>query len=335
MHKLNLNEIGLYVFFESTEKKTIYKEKLVLPDKQVVDLDFLSLINAIFSCNSLPRRFTIQDLLHMFYEKIDPEINKYLDDQIKSVSGDPLLAPLINALNGSNNPELFENIIKLSDILEDVLQPPQIDSRLIGFYGEAYFIDLAIKKWLIRVDSKEMPLERYSSVWATIQNESHKDVVQKAHDIVNMLINLKGNNNDVSSLLLEKALYKVLETRNKEVHQELRALEVRKKVIRSRERDVKKKQGVIITKDTQIQYVSSKYYISKYGFLPLLWSEITYCIENNLLIKQCKECNKWFHVNSNEKYCSGPCQQQSKKRQDDERYLAKREENKNAQETRK
>lgn len=201
---------------------------------------------------------------------------------------------------------LFEQVIDLlkarAHQLYNKLDLYQVDkifieysNTLLAKYLEAHLMQLALEKWLsptrLKWEPKKTPSQKYTDFWDKFPWYEKERILQKAVERID-----KFSFPAQIYVLTEK----VCLGRNKQF------------VTLFSFRNIKKKTKT----NRKNRTFPEECYISKNGFLPLVWAEIFYAVKNDIFARPCEICACWFPIENghyNQKYCSPQCRSKSKR----------------------
>lgn len=330
-------EYQLFITRQKTKQGPLFKEHLVLPNNEAINLEFLSLINAFWKLYNFDGLPSFAEAIKYFYSQISSELIDYLES---NKSDHQVQSPVLNEtkimvdaiLTAAGADHIFvgsEKMLDRSRITNKSFEPLGIANSMLGLYSEFIAVEHALNLWLSQNKGKNSPSYRYCNSWPEDIESIPVFAINFMPELIAAHALQKDDLNEAERLVYAhfRLLHAIRTFRSNMLHTDTVAMSPYRKTIRTHSGE--DDSTVILCK-----MHCSRFYKSLKGILPLLWGEILYCIDNDLSIRQCLNCNKWFHVKKNEKYCSDSCRHTAKKNQDAQRYLSMREEKKNAQEKR-
>lgn len=310
-----------------------FREVLIIPHSkmlyQPVELDFMGITNGFLQAavaHQIPKYPDDYAGKELYYNKVLNELISYCYINIS----EPIVkyAAEIGLID---RPAVFEKPLAFDGIASSIGIPIKEmimkDHPLDGFLNELEVLYFALGKWLMFSPGIKMsPSERYCSAYQLMSSEKDLPLPASTRTLPAFLSSIGQALKGKEGLDFAEAaiLYSVKKSREGTLKQSLTGLGMEKKLIRTWWEDIHEQ---IKTEEIRSKIVLSRSYISYSGLLPLAWAEILYCVENDLVIRQCLECANFFHVRGNRsgKYCSEVCKQTAKKKLDDKYYTQKKQ----------
>ncbi|OPY58112.1 MAG: hypothetical protein A4E55_01197 [Pelotomaculum sp. PtaU1.Bin035] len=290
-----------------------FKEILVMPTGRLYHCDFLGLTNALIA--ALPEKMEgpvciegIYDVLFKFANSVGAVEDFLLGNSDPNMDKSQMkLSLLINKNILIANNCHFETPLKLG------ASGTQIEERLS--YGmEFLFIKDSVSLWLaphgkgrVGTQGRKTPSQRYA--WY-LDEYFHPLIADQS--LSNAYKWLYGNSDMVSD---EKERWAII-IGIYEAYQE-RSLQVSNQLTTVSSSKVIHKSGIGQFKHIREKSITSEFYTSFNGLLPLAWAEIGYAVRNNIFINTCTVCYRKFPITNgkyNHKYCSERCSAEAEKR---------------------
>lgn len=288
-----------------------FEEALMMPDFNTIKLNFMGITNAFLqaaTCLNIGQNLNrsdeiLRELISNCYLNISEDLLVYAANE-----GALYLPALFEV------PLLVFKDLHMFDLLNDKYMDPT--TWLGCFMNEFRILILALKEWvLFSSNVKRSPSERF-----LIKEPDGLPVplnsLTTGPYLARIAQNLEGDNKahfkDIA------VLYTIKHFREYSLRQSFTGHSIGEKLLKTKEdpyASLRIKEKIKIF---------SKIYTSINGLLPLAWAEILYCVENELVIRICSECNNCFYIKGNGKYCSEDCKKEAKRKQDKKYYEQKR-----------
>lgn len=328
----------LFISLRKGKRETPFNECLALSNNDEIHLEFPALINAFWKLYNLDSIPNFTGALKYFYSQISDELIEHFEANKRNLQEESLALDETQAIVGAllaaaGEEYLFwgsEKMIDPSSMAKESLEPLNTSNKMLGLYSELVAFVHALTLWLSQNKSKNSSLDRYSNSWPKDIESVPVYLIKLIPELTAIYALQQDNLSETErlSFVQFRLLHAVRNFRSKMLHTDTVAKKNNRKLLRSH-----------AGQDDSSEYLTknhtSKLYESTQGILPLLWAEILFCIDNDLCLRQCRYCNKWFQVKKNEKYCCDKCREIAKKNQDDQRYLNKKGGKWNAQKERK
>ncbi len=270
------NILDLYIFLEKGE----YKQILILPDGQRIEMQFFQITNTFMEVLELSQTENniagVGDKLLQsleIYEPLKLCSNSYQEEHMRNFQGNlpkELGEEELKALTAFMLPIIDDKVKYLSSPFNNM-----DEKNILDEYKAIY----EIIEIILGSSIKAKPSE---SIHKIIQNDTIGTVYMK-------------NNLQLSSILIANTKHRY-KARTNETE-------------RTRDNTNKKIIEHIVSNSALV-----KRYSTKKGIYKLVWAEITYAMENDIKLKKCNYCNKYMVASGNKRYCNNSCKRSADKR---------------------